>query len=184
MKHHISILLTGGTIDSRFDIVQEAIVVNHKSGVKEFLDDLDLHITYDIKDICLKDSRAINNDDRMKLLNSIIQGESKYYLITHGTYTMAETAKFLEKHHDKIGDKTVVLVGSMKPLKEFVHSDAPFNLGFAIATLIASPPGIYLTMNGRAFHPENVSKNIEYGRFEALTQEDPESISTRESLAS
>jgi L-asparaginase len=65
-----------------------------------------------------------------------------------------------------ITDKTIVLTGAMQPAA-FKHSDAPFNIGFAIAALQTLPPGVYLTMNGRIFDPREVQKNVELDLFES-----------------
>jgi len=81
---------------------------------------------------------------------------------------MPDTAKFLQKNIDKLANKVVLLVGSMKPLKDFIDSDAQFNLGFAIASLLNLQPGVYIAMNGEVFHSNNVYKDIEKGEFKTL----------------
>jgi L-asparaginase len=165
-NQHVSILLTGGTIDSYFSAADEAIKINQKATIKKYLDFLCLHVAYDFQVICRKDSRNVNEKDREKLLKAIVKSSSKNFLILHGTYTMPDTAKFLHDHRKKFPGKVVTLTGSMVPLEGFAKSDAPFNLGFAIASLLYQKPGVYLAMNGNMFRSTEVYKHIKKGRFE------------------
>jgi L-asparaginase len=54
----------------------------------------------------------------------------------------------------------------MIPLDGFYQSDAPFNLGYAIAQVQNKPHGVYICMNAHCFSTEEVKKNKELGRFE------------------
>ena len=78
---------------------------------------------------------------------------------------MRDTAMYLK---EKLTDnnKTIILIGSMFPLEGFYHSDAAFNLGYAISKIQTLPAGIYICMNGKTFDPEKVKKNVGEGRFE------------------
>jgi len=80
---------------------------------------------------------------------------------------MPDTAQYLK---DQLGktNKTIVLTGSMVPLKGFDLSDAPFNLGYAIACAQTLPFGVYVCMNGKVFDPKKVDKNRIKARFEEL----------------
>lgn len=115
-----------------------------------------------------KDSREIRHRDRQALLEEIRASRHKRIIITHGTYTMPDTALYLKEHLPSGAGKTVILTGSFIPLRGFADSDAPFNLGYAVANVQALPPGIYLCMNGRVFDPEKVDKNRLDARFEEL----------------
>jgi L-asparaginase len=84
-------------------------------------------------------------------------------VITHGTDTMAVTARCLDAAG--LADKTVVLTGAMVPYK-FGSSDGLFNLGSALAFAQALPPGVYVAMNGRCFPAARVKKNKQTGIFE------------------
>jgi L-asparaginase len=55
----------------------------------------------------------------------------------------------------------------MIPIK-FGSSDGLFNLGSALAFAQTLPLGIYIAMNGRYFHWDNVRKNKETGVFEEV----------------
>ncbi|MBU0727075.1 asparaginase [Patescibacteria group bacterium] len=167
MKEKILILLTGGTMDGVIN-PGDGKKLTGESAAKQYLDSLDLHITYEFKQVCTKDSRELTDDDRKDFLEAISKDKTDKVLVTHGTYTMAETGQFLKKHINKIKNKTVILTGSMIPLQEGYPGDAPFNLGFAIATLFGEKPGVYLAMNGHVFDPDKVYKNIEKEIFELL----------------
>ncbi|NQT56586.1 MAG: asparaginase, partial [Desulfobacteraceae bacterium] len=85
-------------------------------------------------------------------------------LITHGTDTMVETAKVLG---NSIKDKTIVLTGAMIPYK-FGSSDGLFNLGSSLAFVQTLPHGVYISMNGKCFHWDNVRKNKHTGIFDEI----------------
>ncbi len=78
---------------------------------------------------------------------------------------MLDTARALAG----IPDRTIVLTGALNPAR-FQGSDAMFNIGCAVAAAQTCPPGVYLAMNGRIWRPEEVRKNVEANRFEAVRQ--------------
>ena len=80
---------------------------------------------------------------------------------------MPDTARYLEVNL-KNRDKVIILTGSMIPLVGFSPSDAPFNLGFAIAKSQELPNGIYVCMNGRVFEPKEIIKVLAEGRFSSI----------------
>lgn len=55
----------------------------------------------------------------------------------------------------------------MIPIK-FGSSDGLFNLGSALAFAQTLPAGVYVAMNGRYFHANNVRKNKQTGMFEEV----------------
>ena len=173
MTDAISIILTGGTVDS-IDTFVNYDKVSEKSGVGTYLDTLKLHTECSFSNVCAKDSRELNDDDRKEILEAIKNADNDRVLVMHGTYTMGETARYLLKHVESIKGKTVVLIGSMTPLEGFWRTDASFNLGFAISSLSNEEPGVYIAMNGRVFKGDEVEKNVKKMRFE-LTEDIPES---------
>jgi L-asparaginase len=64
-------------------------------------------------------------------------------------------------------DKTVILTGAMVPYS-ITQSDALFNLGFAFGVAQTLAPGVWIAMNGRVFHWNDVRKNRKVGLFETL----------------
>ena len=79
---------------------------------------------------------------------------------------MVETAKIIA---EDINDKTIILTGAMIPIK-FGSSDGLFNLGSALSFIQVIQPGVYITMNGRYFKWDNVSKNKRLGVFERINK--------------
>ena len=74
---------------------------------------------------------------------------------------MVETARHLPARDH---DKTIVLVGAMIPYT-INQSDALFNLGCAVTAVQLLPAGIYITMNGKVFNWDKVSKDKQAGEF-------------------
>ena len=58
------------------------------------------------------------------------------------------------------------LVGALAPAR-MSESDAPFNLGMALATAQIAPPGVWITMNGTVFRAAEVVKDRAKGAFVA-----------------
>lgn len=77
----------------------------------------------------MKDSRQLGENDRKEILKAIEESPSNKIIITHGTYTMPDTARYL-KANLKRNDQTIILTGSMIPIKGFSPSDGTFNLGY------------------------------------------------------
>jgi len=115
----------------------------------------------------MKDSRDLTKQDLKKILTAVEKSPSKKIIITHGTYTMPDTARYL-KTKLKRKNQTIIFTGSLIPLVGFSPSDASFNLGYSIAKIQNLDPGIYISMNGRIFSPEEVTKLLHQGRFISL----------------
>ena len=157
----IHIITTGGTIEGLDYEKPKNKTKQGKIWIREFLISANVSFPYIIEKAFAKDSRSITDEDRKFLLKKIKASNVQNILITHGTYTMEDTAKYLENQGLK---KTIVLVGSfiMGNLK---NTDAPFNLGFAISSLQLLKPGVYVAMNGTIFPGNNITKNIETNKF-------------------
>ena len=117
-----------------------------------------------IRTLMMVDSLEMTDEDRDLIAYQCLQCDENKIVITHGTDTMAHTAKVLA---EKIKDKTIILTGAMIPIK-FGSSDGLFNLGSALAFSQTLPPGVYVAMNGRYFNWDNVRKNKQTGMFEEL----------------
>ena len=50
-------------------------------------------------------------------------------------------------------------------------ADAHFNLGSALALVQTLPHGVYIAMNGKCFHWDNVRKNKNTGEFDEITSQ-------------
>lgn len=164
---NIHFIFTGGTIDSVFSPELDTVIVNDHSVVLDYLNtQVRPNIEITSETLTLKDSRDITDNIRKEMLNSIEKASASSIVITHGTYTMPDTARYLEQHGNIAGGgKTVILTGSMLPLKGFSDSDAPFNLGYAISASQLLEPGVYLAMNSHIFTPDNVEKDVSKAIF-------------------
>jgi len=157
----IKILTTGGTIEG-LDYVDDKGIKKTNISIGDFLVKANVNIEYDVKSIFKKDSRAITEKDRELLVRKIKETNATKILITHGTFTMEDTAKYIGKLNL---NKTIVLVGSFI-LGSSADTDAPFNLGYAISSLQLLKPDVYIAMNGQIFLWNNVFKNLETNKFE------------------
>ncbi|ASV31586.1 MULTISPECIES: asparaginase domain-containing protein [Flavobacteriaceae] len=157
----IHILTTGGTIEDLDYENPENNNTQSKITIKEFLDYANVSTPYLIEKAFAKDSRSITAEDRNILLQKINGSSVEKILITHGTFTMEDTAVYLGKQEIK---KTIVLVGSFI-MGSSKNTDATFNLGFAICALQFLKQGVYIAMNGRIFLWDNVTKNKETNKY-------------------
>ena len=158
----IQIFTTGGTIDKvYFDALSEFQV--GESGIGNMLAEANIAYDYEITPLMKKDSLELTDDDRRIINEAVVNCDRELFLITHGTDTMADTARSLIG----IKDKTVVFTGAMLPATHRA-TDAVFNVGFAMAALQLLPSGNYLAMNGQVFDPTNVIKDRSASLFKAL----------------
>jgi L-asparaginase len=118
----------------------------------------------DIKTLMMIDSLDMSDEDREIIAQNCLKTKADKILITHGTDTMVETARVIAK---KVTDKTIVITGAMIPYK-FGSSDGLFNLGSSLAFVQTLPAGVYISMNGKYFHYDNVRKNKKVGEFEEI----------------
>ena len=159
----IRILITGGTIDKEYDPLTGELTFS-KSHLSKMLNQVRCKARFILEEVMLKDSLQMMNEDREEILRTCIDCCEDKIIVTHGTDTMVATAQTLGKN---VKGKTVVLVGAMIPYA-FGASDALFNLGCAFSAVQALHRGVYITMNGKIFHWDNVTKNKESGEFEEL----------------
>ncbi len=167
MKLHVHIIKMGGTIeffDPAYDAINKKLLKLDATIESYFHNLIQPHFNYSSETVSEKDSREITENDRQKLAKAIESTVHENIIITHGTFTMRDTAEYLENNLST--NKKVILTGSMVPITGFSSSDAGFNLGFAIASFTTIHPGVYLSMNGGIFKSNEVLKNEELFRFE------------------
>jgi len=164
---NIDVIITWWTIDSYFDASSDSVKTLESTCVPTYIDSLKTNNTYTYINVCMKDSRELTLQDLEWVLSYIKESKSEFFLITHGTYTMPDTARYLESHL-KDTNKKVILVGSMIPLTWFSPSDAWFNLWFAIWSLTYIDPWVYVWMNWELFWAMEVSKLVSDWRFVSL----------------
>lgn len=149
----IRIFTTGGTIDG----IKLHTSYYKKSFIPKMLKQGMAPSSIQTEELMIKDSREITKKDRELILKKCKECKEKNIIITHGTFTMAETAKFLGP---RIKDKVIVLTGSQIPFIE-KNSDALFNVGGGVIAVQTLPKGVYVTINGKVLTWNNAnSKKI------------------------
>lgn len=162
MNAHIHFVITGGTFDGA---LKETGALPSSTAIENYLkDSIKPYFGYSLEIPFLKDSRDITPAERAELVRTIAHSEYSRIVVTHGTYTLVETAEAIVRGGAGVS-KTVILVGAMIPFSE-PGSDAPFNLGFACAAALSAPPGISVAMHARLWLPSEVEKNLGTNRFE------------------
>jgi len=159
----IKILVTGGTFDKEYNEITGKLFFKD-THLNEMLRLGRCKLNLDIQTLMMIDSLKMTNADRNLILQFCKDTEEDKIVITHGTDKMVKTAILLGQN---IRHKTIVLTGAMVPYK-FGSSDGMFNLGAALAFVQALPHGVYIAMNGKYFHWDNVVKNTKTGVFEEI----------------
>jgi len=156
----VRIIVTGGTFDKEYDALRGELTFRD-THLPEILERVRCTVPIEIEINQLIDSLEMRESNRRAVLEACQAAPEKRIIVTHGTDTMAETARIL----GEAGlTKTIVLTGAMVPYA-FSGSDAVFNLGCAITACRVLASGVYITMNGRVFGWDAVRKDTERGVF-------------------
>lgn len=166
MKEAIEVFVTGGTFDKNYNLINGELFFE-KTSVPSMFERGRSQLNLNIQTLMMVDSLDMTEHHRNIIINACRETPRSRILITHGTDRMVHTAKILAGAN--IENKTIVLTGAMIPYK-FGSSDGFFNLGSAVAFAQALPAGVYVVMNGRYFHWNNVRKNTDTGYFEELVE--------------
>jgi L-asparaginase len=156
------VFITGGTFDKAYDEIAGRLYFKD-SHLPEMLKLGRCNLPVEVRTLMMIDSLDMTDADRSLIVEQCRTAPEHRIVITHGTDTMADTARTLGAAG--LDGKTIVLTGAMVPY-EFGSSDGLFNLGSALAFAQTLPPGVYVAMNGRFFHSDRVSKNRQTGIFE------------------
>jgi L-asparaginase len=160
----VRIFITGGTFDTEYNELTGQLFFKD-THMHDLLDMGRSKVPVEIRTLMMIDSLEMTDEDRELIVHQCNSCEEEKIVITHGTDTMAETARLLA---EKVKGKTIVLTGAMIPIK-FGSSDGLFNLGSALAFAQTLPSGTYVAMNGRWFYGNNVRKNKQTGLFEEIS---------------
>jgi L-asparaginase len=160
---NIKVFITGGTFDKEYNELTGELFFK-ETHLHEMLRLGRSNLNLDITTLIMIDSLDMKDEHRDLIADACKQAPHDKIIITHGTDTMAVTAKFLA---DNIKEKTIVLTGAMVPYK-FGSSDGLFNLGSSLAFVQTLPHGVYVAMNGKYFEGHNVRKNKSTGEFEFI----------------
>jgi L-asparaginase len=168
-------VVTGGTIDKMPVYLPDGKTFDNDSKVfgkthlPQMLTKANFLGEYSLKKLFMVDSLDMTDEHREQISQTIEASDDSRIIITHGTDTMPNTARFLARNQ-QLAQKTIILTGAMIPYSVGEESDAMFNLGNALAYAEALPSGIYIAMNGQAFTADNVRKDVEAGVFRTLEQ--------------
>ncbi|MGC3996276.1 MAG: asparaginase [Anaeromyxobacter sp.] len=161
MSEPIRVFVTGGTFDKEYDELHGRLFFKD-THLPEMLRLARCRADVRLRTLMMIDSLEMTDADRRIVVESCRSAEEARIVVTHGTDTMAETARALVAAG--LG-KTVVLTGAMIPYA-FGSSDGLFNLGSALSFAQVLPPGVYVAMNGRCHPGDRVRKNRDSGVFE------------------
>ncbi len=162
MNQAIRVFVTGGTFDKEYDELSGRLFFKD-THLPEMLRLARCRAPLALQTLMMIDSLDMTEADRQRIVDECRACPEAQVVITHGTDTMAETARALLAAG--LG-KTVVLTGAMVPYA-FGSSDGLFNLGSALSFAQVLAPGVYVAMNGRCFPADKVRKDKAHGIFEA-----------------
>jgi len=157
----IRIIVTGGTFDKAYDEIRGELTFK-ESHLPEILKLTRVTVPVEIEQNQLIDSLQMQDENRRSVLTACEKAAESRIVVTHGTDTMAETARLIG--NTRLA-KTIVLTGAMVPY-QVQGSDALFNLGTAFSAVQLLPQGVYIVMNGRVFQWDHVRKDRSRGIFE------------------
>jgi len=165
----ITFIQTGGTIDKDYPRTTKGYAFEFgEPAARRILERLNPSFEYEICTACQKDSLEITEEDRAQLAQMIQDSDSRKFIVTHGTDTLLDTAKYLHEFIWQLDrsahDKLIVLTGAMRP-ERFTNSDADINIGAAIAAANVFEEGVYVTMNGVVKHFREMKRDMETGQF-------------------
>ncbi len=153
---------TGGTIDKDYPQTTKGWAFEFgEPATSRILEKLNPSFEYEIVTSCQKDSLEITENDRLNLADLIKNHRENKFIITHGTDTMLETAAFLREH---IANKLIIITGSMLP-ERFSNSEAPINLGCAIAAANVLEDGVFIAMHGIVKPNAEMKRNLKTGKY-------------------
>jgi L-asparaginase len=164
MSTPVRIFVTGGTFDKEYD-ERTGNLFFKDTHLRDMLKLARCRVPVEVRTLMMVDSLDMDDDDRELIINQCRKCDQDRLVVTHGTDTMADTARALGEA--ALAGKTIVLTGAMIPFA-FGSSDGLFNLGAALAFAQSLPAGVYVAMNGRVFDWDNVRKNRDIGEFEEL----------------
>ena len=163
----IYLITTGGTIEKMYS-EQSGAVLNTTSKIGQYLQRLRLP-DCDVRVISLmnKDSLEMTLEDRRNLVAEIAQilAEKCPVVITHGTDTMVETGRYIQREFPAL-NIPVILTGAMTPLG-FEGSDGLQNLTESLFAAQLLGGGVYVVIHGQIFPADRVRKDKARATFVA-----------------
>ena len=155
-------LQAGGTIDKDYPRKNKGYAFEiDEPAAERVLANAEPGFDFEVVSLLKKDSLDMTEKDRQKLKAYCEQTDYTKIIITHGSDTMPETARYI----GEISGKAIVLTGAYRP-ERFSNSDAAFNIGVAVGAVNLIEQGTFVAMNGKVMNPERIGKNPDTGAFE------------------
>ncbi|MGF1758623.1 asparaginase [Photobacterium sagamiensis] len=157
-KQKIQLVVTGGTIDSFYDTERCTTVCHDETAIPEFLAKF-AKISkdeFELFPVCMKDSRDIGPKEIQEVSTAIANSNCTHHIVTHGTFTLFESARKLMALLPENHGHVIVFTGAMWPLVGFSPNDAGFNLGSAFIAARLAKPGVYVAFNGKLYLPNDL----------------------------
>jgi len=159
------VITTGGTIEKVY-LERTGSVANLDTKIDQYLRLLRLpDLRIKTTNIMNKDSLEMTADDRERVVQMVGEKLKRPapVVITHGTDTLVETGRLLERRLGRL-KFPVVLTGAMTPLG-FEKSDGLQNLTESLLAARVLPPGVYLVIHNQVFPIDRVRKDRKRARF-------------------
>src|SRR5258706_797902 len=154
------VIVTGGTFDKRYDAIKGELTFT-ETHLPALLEQARVRLPLAVETRLLIDSLQMTEAHRHEVLGACRASPERAIVVVHGTDTMVQTGPVVGR---AALDNTVVFTGAMVPYS-VQGSDAPFNLGFALAAAQTLPSGVYVAMNARIFPWDDVEKDRGEGAF-------------------
>lgn len=162
------VLTTGGTIEKSYD--EENGSLSNREALIQSAIQRRFRLPYldlQVERVLNMDSLDMNDTHRDLIFQAIQKAFSLAcpIIVTHGTDTMSETAKYCYQHRPS-PPVPVVFTGAMGPIG-LENSDAYQNMSASIMAAQLAAPGFYICFHGRLFVVPHVRKNREQKTFES-----------------
>ena len=108
----VRVFTTGGTIDKVYFDAKSSFQVGEPQ-IGELLSEAGVSSPYSVTPLLRKDSLELDDADRALIAQRVAAAEETRMLITHGTDTLLETARYLAQH---VCGRRVVLTGGASQL--------------------------------------------------------------------
>lgn len=161
----IYLISTGGTIEKVYS-EQSGVVENRAAKLERYLRMLRLpDAEIRAEHLMNKDSLEMTEEDRAEVRDRVagLLAEGAPIVISHGTDTMVETGRFLDKSLPNL-KVPIVLTGAMTPLG-FEGSDGLQNLTESLLAARLLAPGVYIVMHGQVFPVSRARKDKDKATF-------------------
>ena len=149
-KEKIVVIITGGTIDSYYAGSKDTVIPLKKSVIPSFIKSIQIEDPVSFIEVCMKDSRSLNANDLKKILSTINKTDSRKIIITHGTYTMPDTARFLAANLKK-KNQTIYQARVNRKNKLLWKKDNDCLIGFSFSSLSESSAQRRITLGLKKF---------------------------------